>query len=264
MSSDGLFAGTGAFYARFRPGYPRLFFDDLVRRFGLDGSGRLLDLGCGTGQLTLPLAEHVAEAIGIDPEPDMLAEAARQARAGAVGNVTWVRGTSADLPGELGRFRLATMGRSFHWMDREQVLGALAGMVKDEGGVVIASDGCLARPITPWQHAIEEVQHRFLGPLPQASAGTLVEPHETVLAHSPFPDVARVVYEFERSWTVDRIIGYLYSTSLPLRRLLGDRRPTFEREITDALLAADPSGHFVEPVSLHVLIARKSASRPAR
>ncbi|MEQ4720624.1 class I SAM-dependent methyltransferase [Nonomuraea sp. B19D2] len=258
MSSGGLFAGTGVFYARFRPGYPRAFFDDLVRRFGLDGSGRLLDLGCGTGQLTIPLAGHVAEAVGVDPEPDMLAEAAQQALAAGIGNVTWVRGSSADLPGGLGRFRLVTMGRSFHWMDREQVLGALAGMVADEGGVVIANDGCLARPVTPWQHAIEEVQHRFLGPLPQAGAGTPDTPHETVLAQSPFMDVSRVVHEFERSWTADQIIGYLYSTSLPLRRLLGARRPAFEREIIDALLAADPSGRFVEPVALQVLIARKN------
>ncbi|MEV4009150.1 class I SAM-dependent methyltransferase [Nonomuraea angiospora] len=118
----------------------------MIRRFGLDGSGRLLDLGCGTGQLTIPLAGHVAEAVGVDSEPDMLAEAARQALEGEVGNVTWVRGGSADLPGGLGRFRLVTMRRSFHWIDRERVLAALAGMVEDGGGVVIANDGCLARP----------------------------------------------------------------------------------------------------------------------
>ncbi|MEU0570460.1 class I SAM-dependent methyltransferase [Nonomuraea sp. NPDC005983] len=258
MSSAGLFAGTGSFYARFRPGYPRAFFNDLIRRFALDGSGRLLDLGCGTGQLTFPLAEHVAEAIGVDPEAEMLNQAARQALDGDIRNVTWVLGSSADMPGELGRFRLVTMGRSFHWMDREQVLGKLAGMVEDEGGVVIANDGCLARPRTPWQHAIEEVQHRFLGPLPQASAGVPTEPHEAVLARSSFRDVTRVVHEFERPWTADQIIGYLYSTSLPLRRMLGDRRPAFEREITDALLMADPSGRLVEPVTLEVLIARKS------
>ncbi|MET9242331.1 class I SAM-dependent methyltransferase [Nonomuraea sp. NPDC003709] len=234
-----------------------MFFDDLIRAFGLDGSGRLLDLGCGTGQLTIPLAGHVAEAVGVDPEPDMLAEAARQALAGEVGNVTWVRGGSADLPGGLGRFRLVTMGRSFHWMERERVLEALAGMVEDDGGVVIANDGCLARPITAWQHAIEEVQHRFLGPLPETGAGTPARPHGAVLADSPFPHVAREVHEFERSWTAERIIGYLYSTSLPLRRLLGDRRPAFERAIADALLEADPTGRFLEPVRLEVLLARK-------
>ncbi|MGW5686930.1 class I SAM-dependent methyltransferase [Nonomuraea sp. NPDC003754] len=256
MTNGGLFAGTGAFYARFRPGYPKVFFDDVIRRFGLDGSGRLLDLGCGTGQLTIPLAGHVTEAVGMDPEPDMLTEAARHAAADKVGNVTWVRGGSADLSGQLGRFRLVTMGRSFHWMEREQVLRTLADMVEDGGGLVIADDGCLARSTTPWQHIIEEVQHQFIGPIPHAGAAMPADPHEVVLTRSPFQDVMPVVHEFSRTWTVDRIIGYLYSTSLPLRRLLGARQPAFEREITDALLTAEPSGQFVEPVALHVLIAR--------
>ncbi|MFE3961036.1 methyltransferase domain-containing protein [Nocardia sp. NPDC059091] len=71
-----LFADTAWHYARYRPGYPSEFLDEIVRSFQLDGSGRLLDLGCGTGQLTVPLSKHVREAVGVDPEPQMLIEAA--------------------------------------------------------------------------------------------------------------------------------------------------------------------------------------------
>ncbi|KAB8191566.1 methyltransferase domain-containing protein [Nonomuraea phyllanthi] len=199
MTSDGLFAETAAYYARFRPGYPEMFFEDVVRRFRLDGTGRLLDLGCGTGQLGIPLAAHVAEVVGMDPEPGMLAEAARLAAARAVGNASWVLGGSADLPGTLGRFRLVAMGRSFHWMDRERVLEALdgmvEGMVEGDGGLVIAGDACLARPVT----------------------------------------------------------------SVPLRRLLGDRRPAFEEEVAEVLRAYTSDGRLLEPVSLAVLTATRNA-----
>ncbi|TDC75253.1 class I SAM-dependent methyltransferase [Actinomadura sp. 7K507] len=61
-------------------------FDEVVQRFRLDGAGRLLDLGCGTGQLVIPLAEHFAEAVGMDPEQEMLDRAARQAVAAKVAN----------------------------------------------------------------------------------------------------------------------------------------------------------------------------------
>jgi ubiquinone/menaquinone biosynthesis C-methylase UbiE len=253
---SGLFSGTAWHYARYRPGYPSAFVDDIVQTFGLDGTGRLLDLGCGGGQLTLPLARHVAEAIGMDPEPEMLTEAVKSAQSAHVTNVAWVQGSSADLPRDLGEFRLVTMGRSFHWMDREQVLETLDDMVHDDGGVVIVNDGCLVWSGTAWQQAIADLQQRFLPKLETGDAGD-TETHEEILARSPFRNVRRLAYEFERTWTVEGIIGYLYSTSLPLRRLLGERLPAFEKAITDALLAIDDSGRFVEPVTLEALIATK-------
>ena len=259
-SNRTLFTGTGWHYARYRPGYPSMFFTDLVARFHLEGSGRVLDLGCGTGQLTLRLAQHVAAAIGVDPEPEMLTEAARQAQAACVGNVTWAQASSADLPGELGHFDLVTMGRSFHWMDREQVLTALDGMVDNDGGLVIANDGCLIRSATTWQQAIEDVQQRFLPPdwqtgIPTSADGH--EPHEEILARSAFRHVQQRTYQFTRTWTIELAIGYLYSTSIPLHRLLGGRRASFEQEVTDTLLAIDPAGRFTEPVTLEVLTASK-------
>ena len=258
-SGDGLFAGTAWHYARYRPGYPEAFFADVVARFRLDGTGRLLDLGCGTGQLTVPLARHVTEALGVDPEPEMLVEAANRARESNVTNVAWAQGSSADLPGEFGRFKLVTMGRSFHWMDRGRVLAALDGMVEADGGVVMANDSCLVRPVTAWQRAVEDLQPRFLPPgaLPTPSPSSSDESHEAILSRSPFPNVQRVIHEFTREWTVDRIIGYLYSTSLPLRRLLGDRREAFEQEVAATLLAIEPSGQFIEPVTLEVHTATR-------
>jgi SAM-dependent methyltransferase len=254
------FAGTAWHYARYRPGYPDVFFTDLVDRFHLDGTGRLLDLGCGTGQLTLRLATHVAVAVGVDSEPEMLTEAAGHAQAAHITNITWTRGDSANLPGELGSFDLVTMGRSFHWMDREQVLSALDGMVGDCGGIVIVNDSCLVRPATRWQQAIEDVQQRFLPPDWQAGVPDLPggrESHQQILARSAFRQVQQQTYRFTRTWTIEQAIGYLYSTSMPLRRLLGDRRSAFEREVTDTLFAIDPAGQFTEPVALEVLTATR-------
>ncbi|WP_433660597.1 class I SAM-dependent methyltransferase [Nocardia sp. CA-128927] len=257
-SHGGLFTGTAWHYARYRPGYPKMLFDNIIERFHLNGSGRLLDLGCGTGQLAIPLARHVGEVVGVDPEAEMIAEAAAQAKRVDIANVSWVQGSSADLPGAFGRFRVVTMGRSFHWMDRETVLGVLGDMV--EGGLVIANDSCLVRPNTGWQRVIEEVQRRFLPVDREDGSAKLADgrqSHEELLARSAFRDVRRTVYEFDREWTVEQAIGYLYSTSLPLRRLLDDRRIAFEQAITDALLAIDPNGRFDEPVSLEALTATR-------
>ena len=47
-------------YDMARPGYPLSLVDDLVELTGLHSGTRVLEIGCGTGQLTLPLAEHGA------------------------------------------------------------------------------------------------------------------------------------------------------------------------------------------------------------
>src|SRR5258707_15082688 len=73
------FRSAGPYYVRFRPRYPAALIAALVQRSGLDGSGRLLDLGCGPGFLAIALAPHVAEAVGMDPEPEILTLAAPEA-----------------------------------------------------------------------------------------------------------------------------------------------------------------------------------------
>lgn len=57
--------------------------------------GRCLDFGCGVGRLTLPLAAHFREVIGVDIAPSMIKEAERYK--GDTGNVTYVLNQREDL-----------------------------------------------------------------------------------------------------------------------------------------------------------------------
>ncbi len=45
-------------YDRARPGYPSDVFEDLAQLTGLSPGDRILEIGCGTGQATVPLAER--------------------------------------------------------------------------------------------------------------------------------------------------------------------------------------------------------------
>src|SRR5438093_307003 len=126
------FQGNAPYYAR-HVTYPEALFTLLECECALDGHGRLLDLGCGTGQLTVPLAPLVEEAIGVDLEPEMLLEAERVAREAGVGNIQWVHGAAEDLPRSWGSFRLVTIGVAFHWMDRARVLDLLYSVLDDHG-----------------------------------------------------------------------------------------------------------------------------------
>ena len=95
-----------------------------------------MDLGCGPGLLAIAFAPVVGEVIAIDPNAEMLA-AGRAAAEGVGGNISFVQGSSNDLGDAFGRFRLVTMGRSFHWMDRADTLKRLDAIVEPDGAVAL-------------------------------------------------------------------------------------------------------------------------------
>src|SRR3954471_4905029 len=116
-----LFRGSAAYYDQGRlpyaPGYAR----QLAQLLGQRGEGRLLDVGCGPGTVTLALAPFFSETVGVDPDPDMLVHAARNAQRLAIANARWVEARAEDLPSTLGSFRVVLFAQSFHWTDRERV-----------------------------------------------------------------------------------------------------------------------------------------------
>jgi SAM-dependent methyltransferase len=227
----------------------------------------LLDLGCGTGQVALPLAHRFQEVVGMDPEPEMLAEAALQAKAAGVGNVIWIEGASEALPElkpRLGTFRLVTMGRSFHWMDQKATLEALAECVDAGGGIVIVGGPSLWHQANAWQEAVRAVIQRWLGAARRAGSATYVEPEdcfETVIARSPFPFVEPYRHEYQLTWDLEGILGYLYSTSFCSVGILGPNREPFENDLRQTLRDIEPSGQFYEDVVLEGFFAWKD--RPA-
>jgi len=256
-----LFEGAAEYYGQYRPKYPAVLFDLLTDIFHLDGQGKLLDLGCGPGLLTIPLRDRFTEAIGLDPDGDMLRVAQEQAIEAGVKNINWLHDRAESITPNLGKIRLVTMGRSFHWMQRELVIQLIYEILSDDGGVaIIKTYESPWNSEHPWKKAAISVVKKWLGDQRRVGQGAwkpLEVTHETILENSAFSRIGNHEVKYIKSWTIDTYIGYLYSTAFCRPGFVGENRLEFEADLRKSLLEVAPSGEFSEELPITVLAAWK-------
>jgi SAM-dependent methyltransferase len=242
-----IFRGTAQYYARFRPGYPDELLALVAERAGLDGTGRLLDLGCGTGNVAIPLARWFEAVVAVDVEPEMLAEV----RKTAPPNVRTVEARAEEVGASWGRFRLATVGAALHWFDSALVLDRLSQITP---AVVLLGE---MMQQSEAMRTLLAVAEELLGDRPELKNATIR--FADALAASPFSQVEKLSAEVERTWTPDQVIGLAYSTSFASRARVGDRRSEFERTLRDRL---EP--YYRERVTVDAYLGRLRATTRTR
>src|SRR5262249_19081597 len=148
---------------------------------------RVLDLGCGPGQIAVALAPHVGAVTAVDPEPEMLRIAAENAEAAGV-RLKLVGGSSTDLGPAPERFHLLVIGRAFHWMDRPQTLQRLDGMIEPGGAVALLGTRDPDLPDNAWSKPYDALIERYAAD--DAARRLRKSPawlrHEAILLESPF------------------------------------------------------------------------------
>jgi SAM-dependent methyltransferase len=103
-------------YHAARPGYPDELFDELVAAAGLRAGARLLEVGCGTGKATIPLAERGFAITALELGPQLAAAARRNLA--AYDAVTIVQQAFETWqPPEGKRFDLVYSATAWHWID---------------------------------------------------------------------------------------------------------------------------------------------------
>ena len=106
------------------PGY-RHSARDLLDQLQAGPEDRVLDVGCGTGLLTLPLAERTKKVVGLDMSPEMLARlTAKAARQGL--SIDLQQGSVLELPFADGAFTLVTTSFMLLYLTTEEKQRALA------------------------------------------------------------------------------------------------------------------------------------------
>lgn len=81
--------------------------------------------------------------------------------------------------------------------------------------------------------------------------------HEEVLRRAGFDYEGRFEFSDVRSWSLEALAGYVFSTSFLNQKVLGPKVAEFERELADCLLPIAPEGIFEDSTSAAYDLARK-------
>lgn len=252
------FRSAAAHYLAGRPPYPPSLIRRVADAVPVRDGDRVLDLGCGPGQLAIGFAYFASDVIGLDPEPNMLTAATEAAR-GLTPNVTFCQGSSYDLGPELGQFRLVTMGRSFHLMDRAETLRRLDLLIEAGGAIALFDDVHAKVPENGWAQEWRALIDRY------ATGDHLRERlrseswlrHEALLLASLFCRLETVSVVVRRTVAVDSLIDRALSMSTTSRARIGARADQMVQELRDLLPRIAPLGTVIEVMEWTALIARR-------
>jgi SAM-dependent methyltransferase len=258
------FAGTATYYVRYRVPYPAGLLQDLVARAGVTGAGRLLDVACGPGRVALALASSFREVWAIDCEPEMIEVGQHEATKRGVHNITWLVGKAEDLAVPPASWALITIGDAFHRLDQPLVAKHALQWLQPGGCLAILGSYGLTSGTEPWQRLVADIMrqwtrrtgaHGDVSAPPQPGSGP--DHNEWVLRDTGFAEVASYPFVAPHAWSLDTILGNLYSTSFCSKQVLGDNAVAFEAVLKAALLAHDPSGTYREQMRFGYTIGRK-------
>ncbi len=244
LSPATAFAGTATYYVRYRPPYPDEFLSDLRSHARTTGRGSLLDLACGPGRVAIPMAPHFNSVLAVDVEAEMIAGGKREASRRGVTNIAWRVGRAEDLQLPSNSVELITIGEAFHRLDQERILKLAVRWLEPRGALATLGAEPVWRGEEAWKRVLVEVVNKWTdqalgnpnerdwgGPSDELrAAGLEVGERESVV---------------EWVWTCDSIIGFMFSTSIASRRVLGDKASNFEADLRGALLEVEPGDRFV-------------------
>ena len=220
------FDGVADLYAKTRPGVPLAAVDALWAFLDLPEAGAVLEVGCGTGQLTGHLLERGARVTAIDPGAALAATCERELGCDAL---TVEVATFEDWQARGRHFAAVVACQAAHWIDPVTFL--------DRALAVLTPQGCIGflwhvdrSEQTPFWKATEPIYERYLpdvGEKPPRTIPKHIDAYEAAIREERrLSSAERSVFAWTRRFDAAGYIALL-ETNSPVRMLDQDKRAEF-------------------------------------
>lgn len=156
-----VFNEVATLYDEVRPGYPPAIIDAAIAGATLPSGGSILEIGCGTGQITVPFAKRGYTILALEPGDALAALAARNCRTFA--EVEIVQSSFEAWPEQERAFDMVLSAQAFHWIAPD--LGcAKAARVLQPGGAIALVWNLDESQRTPFWQATKPIYDAYFRP----------------------------------------------------------------------------------------------------
>ncbi len=238
-----------------RPVAPPEVFDDLVDLARLETGARLLEIGCGTGQATLPLAERGFSVLAVELGAN-LAEVARR-KLGDFPQVEIVTSSFEDWDGGGELFDAVVSFNAFHWLDPDARFAKSSSVLRPGGSLGVFGSAFVVHDDADatWL-ALGEDHEAVTGALdPRRHVDDLRDRSDDFTAGGYFSNVIRKTYRWNLTYDADQYVALLASMST-YRALQDDVREELFARFRQRIQAG---GGTVSPTRADVLYVATTA-----
>lgn len=201
-------------YDEARPGYPEEMIDDLVSFSEIPPAGRILEIGCGTGQATLPFARRGYAMLCLELGEHLAALAAAHCQ--PYPNVQIQHLAFEDWPVQRERFDLVMSASAFDWILPEIAYPKAAASLKASGSIALFWHDHIGAD-TPFFRATRRLRER----VPELADAVSTKPPEArlaaieqqILSSGLFGPPVTKRYPWSTTYTAKRYINLLRTYS---------------------------------------------------
>jgi SAM-dependent methyltransferase len=234
------FASVADAYERGRPDYRPAVVGAIAAELGLDRGSRVLDLGAGTGKLSVALLAAGLDVLAVEPQASL-----REVLSAKIGADRVRDGLAEAIPLEDASVPAVTVADAFHWFDHRPAVSEIARVLSPGGGLAVIST------VPDWSGAswAHDLGTLVAGSRPEHPAFDGPPWQDAVRAAGGWSEPREIRLSYSQPASRDRIVDHL--TSISWIAAMPDKERTAVARRMRAIVEA---GETPPELPLHVVI----------
>jgi SAM-dependent methyltransferase len=223
------FNQVAGLYDEVRPGYPEEIIEATVSLSGLPPEGKILEIGCGTGKITIPFAARGFHILALEPGNELAAIALQKCQ--SYPQVKIMQKSFESWPLEQEAFDLVLAAQAFHWISPDYGCARAASALKRGGAIALVWNIDVSEHTDFWQ----STQHIYDAYYPQTVKSTGIDRSREALCRcDAFDNLSEVRHSWDKVYTCDEYLKLL-DTFSNHRTLPEPKKTLFFRDMTEVI-----------------------------